>query len=88
MSEPRRMVCPYCDSTEPPNHKAGCPMSDIICNDCKKFEPGQFLTEINPEGGYGRPQFLVCDDCMKSSRWDHWKADHWQNWPEEPRVNI
>ena len=40
-----------------------------------------FLTEINPEGGYGRPQFLCCDDCMRSGRWDHWIAEHFPNWP-------
>lgn len=53
------------------------------CNDCGKFGAGaEFLTLINPEGGYGRARFLCCDDCMKSGRWDDWKAQHWPNWPE------
>jgi hypothetical protein len=52
---------------------------------CKKqdLEPDDMLTEINPPGGYDRGQVLVCDECMKSGRWDHWIAEHWPNWPEE-----
>ena len=53
------------------------------CHSCGRYKgAGGMLTEINPEGGYGRPQFLCCDDCMMSGRWDHWKAEHWPNWPE------
>lgn len=56
----------------------------IICADCKRETTDEeFLTEINPPGGYGRPQVLVCDACMNSGRWDHWKAEHWPNWPEK-----
>lgn len=60
-------------------------MTDIPpCNDCGKTgEPDGFLTLINPEGGYGRPRFLVCDWCMRSGRWDYWIAEHWPNWPEK-----
>lgn len=44
-----------------------------------------FFTEVNPPGGFGREQLLVCDDCMRSGEWDYWKSEHWPNWPE-PRV--
>ncbi len=47
-----------------------------------EFRPDTMLTQINPPGGYGLPQFLVCDTCMRSGRWDHWIAEHWPNWPE------
>lgn len=51
----------------------------MICGDCKRaLSDDQFLTEVNPEGGYGRPQLLVCDDCMNSGRWDWWLEEHWQ----------
>lgn len=53
------------------------------CGDCSREISGDdMLTEINPPGGYGRMQFLVCDSCMRSGRWDHWIAEHWPNWPE------
>jgi hypothetical protein len=56
------------------------------CDDCKRDLPdSDHFTQINPEGGYGRPRFLACDDCMKSGRWDGWKERHWPNWPE-PRT--
>jgi len=52
------------------------------CDDCQRELPdSDYFTEINPEGGYGRPRFLACDDCMKSGRWSDWKAQHWPNWP-------
>jgi hypothetical protein len=52
------------------------------CGDCKRGLPDSAsLTEVNPSGGYGRPQLLVCDDCMRSGRWDAWKAKHWPDWP-------
>jgi len=60
-------------------------MGDPVgCSDCKQSRPGQFLTQINPEGGYGRTRFLACDECMKSGRYDDWKAKHWTNWPDLP----
>lgn len=56
----------------------------VICHDCMKpVAPEEFLTQINPPTGYGRPAFRVCDDCMRSGRWDHWIAEHWPNWPEK-----
>jgi hypothetical protein len=46
------------------------------CGDCEQDKPGfAMMTEINPEGGYGRPQLLVCDDCMRSGRWDEWRME-------------
>ena len=56
------------------------------CEDCKRVvDASAYFTEINPPGGYGRAQVLVCDDCMKSGRWDDWKAEKWENWPELPK---
>jgi hypothetical protein len=49
--------------------------ADPMCGDCKRHvEDDKFYTEVNPEGGHGRPQLLICDDCMTSGRWDDWKA--------------
>ena len=57
------------------------------CCDCaREVADEEFYTQINPEGGYGRPQALVCDACMRSGRWDHWISEHWPNWPELPRA--
>lgn len=54
----------------------------MICADCKEqVRDLDYYTEVNPEGGYDRPQVLVCDECMKSGRWDHWIREHWPNWP-------
>lgn len=56
----------------------------LTCGDCGKEVGGdEFFTLINPEGGYGQPQFLACDACMKSGRWDHWIKEHWPAWPQE-----
>jgi len=60
-------------------------MNDVEhrCGDCRRVvRDDENLTEINPPGGYGRPQLLVCDDCMRSGRWDDWKRRKWPNWPE------
>lgn len=55
----------------------------LFCDDCKReIRDQDFATEINPEGGYGRSRVVICDDCMRSGRWDHWKSEHWPNWPE------
>ena len=56
-----------------------------LCGDCKRTsDNGQdFFTQINPKGGYGLPQLLVCDECMRSGRWNHWIAEHFPNWPEK-----
>ena len=55
----------------------------MICADCKQeVADEEYLTQINPEGGYNRPQVLICDDCMLSGRWNHWINEHWPNWPE------
>jgi hypothetical protein len=56
------------------------------CGDCGTSDEQEFYTTINPEGGYGRPELLVCDACMKSGRWDYWKSQHWPNWPEPRSV--
>jgi hypothetical protein len=54
-----------------------------VCGDCRGTKRGdEFATEVNPPGGYGRPQLLVCDDCMRSDRWAHWRAEKWPNWPD------
>jgi hypothetical protein len=55
----------------------------VKCGVCKRNSRHyEFLTEVNPEGGYDRPQFLVCDDCMKTAQLDDWRAEHWPNWPQ------
>jgi hypothetical protein len=57
-----------------------------ICSDCQKpFAPDDYVTEVNPEGGYGMHAVIVCDACMRKPFWDHWKSQHWVNWPELPR---
>jgi hypothetical protein len=56
------------------------------CEDCKvELKDDEYYTVINSEGGYGRHRVLVCDECMRSGRWDYWKSQHWPNWPE-PRI--
>lgn len=57
----------------------------IFCGGgCDRVLPkDRYFTEINPPGGYGREQLLVCDDCMRSGSWDHWIAEHMPNWPEK-----
>lgn len=58
------------------------------CDDCgRDGRPSEYLTQINPEGGYGRGRFLACDDCMRSGRWNDWIAEKWSDWPGE-RVNL
>lgn len=60
--------------------------ADLKCGDCGAVVvDSEFYTEINPPGGYGRAQFLCCDACMRSGRWDSWKARFWKNWPNQPR---
>lgn len=45
-----------------------------VCADCKQtIKAREFYTVVNPPGGYGREQVLVCDPCMASGRWDDWK---------------
>jgi hypothetical protein len=57
------------------------------CCDCDEPKLGSDMaTEVNPPGGYGREQLLVCDDCMRSDRWAHWRAEHWPNWPEDRKL--
>ncbi len=34
------------------------------CDHCDKECGSQYLIEVNPEGGWGRPQYLVCEDCL------------------------
>lgn len=59
------------------------------CDDCHEGIPGdKYLTQINPKGGYGQPRMLVCDDCMRSGRWDDWKARKWPNWPEPRKLTA
>jgi hypothetical protein len=55
------------------------PVNPVTCTDCHKDCTTEFLTEINPPGGFGRRQVLVCDECMKSGRWNGWKAQHQSN---------
>ena len=56
----------------------------VRCGDCGTSGiRGRHLTEINAEGHHNRPQFLVCDDCMCSGRWDDWKTEYWPTWPEK-----
>lgn len=50
------------------------------CSDCG--QPATVITEVNPEGGHGMRMHVVCDDCMRSGRWDNWKAAHWPDWPK------
>lgn len=59
--------------------------ADLVCGDCGKEVGGEeHFTVINPEGGYDQPQFLCCDACMRSGRWEYWKSKHWPNWPDLP----
>lgn len=56
------------------------------CGTCgKRVEGDEMFTEVNPKGGYGMDQVLICDECMASSEWASWRARHWANWPELPR---
>lgn len=55
----------------------------ITCIDCLKVpDDDDYLTMINPEGGYGQPLTVACDDCMRSGRWAYWISKHWPTWPE------
>jgi hypothetical protein len=52
------------------------------CSDCgKKFEDNDYHTQVNPRGGYGREEVIICDECMISGKWDHWLKEHWTDWP-------
>ena len=53
------------------------------CSSCSQEIAGeQFLTQVNPPGGYGLPQVLVCDECMRKY-FQHWIAEHWPTWPDK-----
>lgn len=52
------------------------------CSNCKRRMDGEeYLTQVNPPGGYGRPQILICDDCMRLPKYDYWRSEHWPDWP-------
>lgn len=54
----------------------------LRCCDCHAhIGDEQYATEVNPRGGYGEAQAVVCDSCMTSGRWDHWIKEHWPEWP-------
>lgn len=54
-----------------------------VCADCGKPVLDElYYTQVNPEGGYGQPQLLICDDCMATERWAWWRRKRWPNWPE------
>lgn len=56
----------------------------LRCVDCQNEIGGnEFATLINTEGRFGRPRCFCCDPCMRSGRWEEWKADHWPSWPEK-----
>jgi hypothetical protein len=56
------------------------------CAVCRKAVEGDtYFTEVNPPGGYGFPQVLVCDTCMASHPFANWLGRKWVNWPNEPR---
>lgn len=39
--------------------------TSVHCGNCEReIGDGEYATEINPEGGFGRPRFLVCDACL------------------------
>ncbi len=47
----------------------------MICNSCDRDLPDSaYFTEVNPPNGYGRAQFLICDDCLLSNQWADWRA--------------
>lgn len=62
---------PRASLTQPPaparansmaEHESGC----SYCN--KSFDElglDTYLTEVNPSGGYGRNQVLICDTCLE-----------------------
>lgn len=37
------------------------------CDQCGKKKGKEFLVQINPEGGLGRPRFLMCNDCLRAA---------------------
>lgn len=41
--------------------------TDAKCDGCGKVKRGEFLTEINPEGGFGRPRYILCDACLDAA---------------------
>lgn len=50
------------------------------CATCEKpVEGEEFFTEVNPPGGYGRDQVLVCDDCLFSELWADYRAERARN---------
>ena len=36
----------------------------VCCDQCGKDCTKEFLTEVNPEGGFGRERWLMCDECL------------------------
>jgi hypothetical protein len=39
----------------------------IRCDNCGKDCTDEFLTAINPLGGFGRDRFLMCDACLDAA---------------------
>lgn len=56
----------------------------VPCDGCKRDCQDDFLTQINPEGGYDLPRVLICDECMASDEWFDWRMRKWPNWPFLP----
>jgi len=48
--------------------------SKLQCSDCGKLIADQeFLTVVNPLGGYGMPEVIICDPCRDSDKWADWR---------------
>lgn len=46
-------------------YRADCAAGIVRCIECRRnARDDEYLTEINPEGGFGRPRVLVCDNCL------------------------
>jgi hypothetical protein len=39
----------------------------IVCDSCGKDCTKEYLTEVNPEGGFGKPRYLMCDECLEKA---------------------
>lgn len=72
--------------TTPDAARAALMQDPDHCADCKrKMLDEDFLNEVNPPGGYGDYQVLLCDECMGSDKWAPWREEHWPTWPAPRR---
>lgn len=62
-------------------------MDTAPCSDCGTVVMGELMTELIKPDGFHRARVLICDQCMKLTRWQNWREKNWPNWPM-PRGEV